>query len=40
MLHIANLGKSFGTTPVFDAVSLELRRAVNWESPASASPRC
>jgi len=25
MLHINNLGKSFGTTPVFDAVSLELR---------------
>jgi putative ABC transport system ATP-binding protein len=25
MLHIKNLGKSFGTTPVFDAVSLELR---------------
>ena len=25
MLHIDNLGKSFGPTPVFDAVSLELR---------------
>ena len=25
MLHIENLGKSFGTTPVFNAVSLELR---------------
>jgi len=25
MLHIQNLGKSFGATPVFDAVSLELR---------------
>ena len=25
MLHINDLGKSFGTTPVFDAVSLELR---------------
>ena len=25
MLHIDNLGKSFGTTPVFDAVSLQLR---------------
>ncbi len=25
MLHIENLGKSFGTTPVFDAVSLVLR---------------
>ena len=25
MLHIDNLGKSFGATPVFDAVSLQLR---------------